>query len=165
MSTKTNNTKRTAGALLALALLLGGGSYGVMSAANAASANSTNNNSNTELHEQELTTMGSIQVADDESLSEAEEATQYAGLAKITEAQAIKAAEAKVGGTVTSIDLESEDGSLVYEVIIGGNEVVVDAGNGVVLQVETDTGERHENEMHERREEEESLINETTYIQ
>lgn len=130
--TKTSFNKRTAGALLALALLLGGGGYGVMSAANAASANGNG------VDEQEPQLNGSIQVTEDKSLSEKEEAAQYAGLAKITEAQAIKAAEANVGGTASEVELEAENGSLVYEVKIGNQEVLVDAGTGAVLFVETD---------------------------
>lgn len=62
-----------------------------------------------------------------------QEQSQYQGLAKISAAQASAAAQAKVPGAVTSVTLGDENGSLVYEVVIGNVAVLVDAGNGQVL--------------------------------
>lgn len=67
---------------------------------------------------------------------EARERAQYQSLARITPQQAQQAAEAAQGGQASSVTLEDEDGSLVYAVVIGQQEVKVDAGNGRVLYVE-----------------------------
>lgn len=71
----------------------------------------------------------------------------WQSLAKITPQQAQQAAEKAVGGQATRVQLENEDGNLVYSVIIGQNDVKVDAGNGRVLytdslQAETDESKR-----------------------
>ncbi len=83
---------------------------------------------------------GSIAVdeAQSEGLSEADEAAARAPLATITEDEAVAAAQAEVPGTVDEVELDNENGSLVYEVKIGGQEVKVDAGNGAVLHIEAD---------------------------
>lgn len=67
---------------------------------------------------------------------EEQQADRLQALAKITLEQAKQAAEAAIGGTASSVELEAEDGSLVYEVEIGQTEVVVDAGNGEILYIE-----------------------------
>lgn len=67
---------------------------------------------------------------------EARERTHYQSLAKITPQQAQQAAEAAQGGQASSVQLENEDGNLVYAVVIGQQEVKVDAGNGRVLYTE-----------------------------
>lgn len=76
------------------------------------------------------------------SPEEQAEAAQYQQLARITAEQARTAALASVPGTATSVELENEDGNLVYGVSIktasGERDVKVDAGNGKVLQVEQD---------------------------
>lgn len=63
-------------------------------------------------------------------------------LAKINEIAARKAALQMVEGTVKEVELENEDGFLVYNVSILFNrqewEVLVDAGNGLVLTVDTE---------------------------
>ncbi|MDV6374885.1 PepSY domain-containing protein [Deinococcus arenicola] len=64
---------------------------------------------------------------------DAQESAQYLKLAKITLDQARAAALVAVPGTVTRIQLDEEEGSLVYEVEIGNQEVIIDAGNGEVL--------------------------------
>jgi uncharacterized membrane protein YkoI len=83
---------------------------------------------------------GSIAVDEalSEGLSEADEAAALAPLATITEDEAIAAAQAEVPGAVDKVELGNENGSLVYEVKIGSQEVKVDAGNGAVLLVEAD---------------------------
>jgi uncharacterized membrane protein YkoI len=76
------------------------------------------------------------------SPEEQAEAAQYQKLARITAAQARSAALASVPGTATGVELENEDGNLVYGVTVktasGEKDVKVDAGNGKVLQVEQD---------------------------
>ncbi|HLT46417.1 MAG TPA: PepSY domain-containing protein [Rubricoccaceae bacterium] len=78
---------------------------------------------------------GTITVADD--------ASDFAAMAQVTEAQAQEAALGAVAGaTVVDVDLEEEYGFLVYEVdlTLDGQEreVYVDAGSGAVLCVETE---------------------------
>jgi len=67
---------------------------------------------------------------------EAQEDAQLQTLAKITPQQAEAAARTVASGTVSSVTLENEDGSVVYKVMIGQQEVMVDAGNGTVLETE-----------------------------
>ena len=118
------NTKKIV-AMLALSLLLGGGVVGITQVA-------------------AQTYAGSITVDDTkyEGLSEQEESKALVGLAEITADEAEQVAEAKVGGTASKVELGNENGTLIYEVEIGNQEVKVDAGNGSVLQVENDNNEK-----------------------
>jgi len=79
-----------------------------------------------------------------EGMSEADEATALAGLATITPEQAKDAAlAANPGATVIKVELDNENGALVYSVELdNGADVKVDAGNGTVLY--TDSGGDHE---------------------
>ncbi len=81
--------------------------------------------------------VGSIAVQDDPNLTEAEEAARLAGLAKITDQEAVTAAQQKLGSTSTptKVALEAENGYLVWEVVLDGQEVKVDAGTGEVLHM------------------------------
>lgn len=82
---------------------------------------------------------GSIQLPQGKEgaeIPDAQEQAQLQALARITPEQAKQAALAAVPGTVSSVKLGDENGSLVYEVIIGNTEVKVDAGNGKVLHQE-----------------------------
>jgi uncharacterized membrane protein YkoI len=76
------------------------------------------------------------------SPEEKAEASRYQSLARITAGQARSAALASVPGTATDVELENEDGNLVYGVTVktasGEKDVKVDAGNGKVLHVEQD---------------------------
>ena len=76
------------------------------------------------------------------SPEEKAEASRYQSLARITASQARSAALASVPGTATGVELENEDGNLVYGVTVktaaGEKDVKVDAGNGKVLHVEQD---------------------------
>lgn len=83
---------------------------------------------------------GSIAVpqGQNEGLSEADEAAALAPLAKVTADEASAAAQAEVPGDVQKVELDNENGSLVYSVEIGGKDVKVDAGTGAVLHVESD---------------------------
>lgn len=89
---------------------------------------------------------GSIQLPADPQGTEvpdAQEEAQYRSLAKITPQQAQQAAQAVVPGTVSSVKLEDQDGSLVYAVVIGQTEVAVDAGNGQVLRQEANAQDQN----------------------
>jgi hypothetical protein len=82
--------------------------------------------------------VGSIQVPLDAN------GAMLTGLARITAEQAEAAALQQVRGTVTAVELENENGNLVYSVEIqtlaGEQDVKVDAGNGQVLFVEANHG-------------------------
>jgi uncharacterized membrane protein YkoI len=73
----------------------------------------------------------------DDAQEERQEEAQLQSLAKITPQQAEEAARTVASGTVSRVSLDNEDGSVVYKVIIGQSEVLVDAGNGTVLETET----------------------------
>ena len=66
----------------------------------------------------------------------------HTGDAVITEEEAVAIAEENTGGTAISVELENEDGYLVYGVHIEKDsknyDVKVDAGTGEVLKVEDD---------------------------
>ena len=57
-------------------------------------------------------------------------------LAKISKAQAKSIAEKKFKGKFGAVDLENEDGNLIWSVEIGKHELAIDAGNGKILSVE-----------------------------
>lgn len=81
--------------------------------------------------------------AESDGQSEADEATALESLATITPQQARAAATAEVPGTVLEVELDNENGSVVYSVEIdnatGGHiDVKVDAGNGTVLHQDVD---------------------------
>lgn len=78
-----------------------------------------------------------------ESQSEADEATALKGLATITADQARDAALAAVPGKPGDVELDNENGNVVWSVEVTGadgmvTDVKVDAGNGNVLVQETD---------------------------
>ena len=77
-------------------------------------------------------------------LSEADEAAALAGMATITPEQATAAAlQAHPGTTALKVELDNENGALVYSVELdNGLDVKVDAGDGAVLYV--DSGGDHE---------------------
>jgi uncharacterized membrane protein YkoI len=76
---------------------------------------------------------------------DATEAAALTKLATVTADQASRAAIATVPGTVIKVELDNENGSVVYSVEIrtdaGVVEVKVDAGNGKVLAQEADRAE------------------------
>ncbi|CCI03018.1 PepSY domain-containing protein [Microcystis aeruginosa] len=69
-------------------------------------------------------------------LKEQQQILRLQSQARITLTQAIQKAEAAQGGSATSGELETENGSLIYAVSIGQKEVIVDAGNGRILATE-----------------------------
>ncbi len=94
---------------------------------------------------------GSIQAPQDQKdQSEQDEAKALAGMAKITADQAKEAALAQFpGATVNKVELENENGSVVYSVQLTdksgkAQDVKVDAGNAKVLATEAGGPEGHE---------------------
>jgi len=82
---------------------------------------------------------GTIRIQQDESA--------YPGLAKITMEQARDTALSNVQGKVLKIELENENGFLVYSVELVTSDknitdVKVDAGNGKILLVENDSSNK-----------------------
>ena len=80
-------------------------------------------------------------------------APQYQALAKVSMQDAIKAAQAALNSTAapSKAQLSVENGYLVWEVVIGDQELKVDAGNAQVLHKEAvgagdQEGESGENE-------------------
>ena len=78
---------------------------------------------------------GRIHIGDDDEADHTEDAV-------ITEDEAVAIAEEHTGGKAFSVELENEDGYLVYGVHVETDEhkydVKVDAGTGDVLKVEDD---------------------------
>ncbi len=74
--------------------------------------------------------------------------TEYPAMARISMEQARAAALAAVPGVVLGVDLDEEDGFLVYDVRIATadksttTEVTVDAGDGRILATERDWADR-----------------------
>ncbi|MEA2169686.1 MAG: Peptidase propeptide and domain [Solirubrobacteraceae bacterium] len=58
--------------------------------------------------------------------------------AKITEQQAIEAAQGAASGPLNEVDLEHYQGKLVFNVDVGRHDVKVDASDGTVLGAPTD---------------------------
>ncbi|GEM_PF-3633835 len=54
-------------------------------------------------------------------------------LAKVTKVQATKIGLAKYRGVVKAVNLENEDGNLIWSVEIDKHEMEIDAGNGKIL--------------------------------
>lgn len=78
----------------------------------------------------------------EERESDSAEGARLQALARITAEQARSSALARVPGTAGQVELENEDGNLVYSVEVrtasGDRDVKVDAGTGGVLHVEQD---------------------------
>ena len=98
--------------------------------------------------------ISSIRVADSGNdnapeISEAQESAQLTPLAKITieEAKeiAINAVDLELVGELTDVEIENENGNVVYAVEFTKNnietDVKIDAGNGKVLKIESDNDE------------------------
>lgn len=106
--------------------------------------------------EQDPSYTGSIQVPEGSvELNEADERAALQSLATITADEASQAAlAANAGTTVASVELDDENGSLIYEVTLSsGVDVKVDAGTGDILatdqaddESEDDTEDESENE-------------------
>lgn len=86
---------------------------------------------------------GKEQNDNDREIPDAQEQQQLQSQAKITADQAKQAAEAKVSGKASGVQLEDEDGTVVYNVIVGNQEVKVNASDGSIVKIETEDG-KHE---------------------
>ncbi len=72
-----------------------------------------------------------------DSMTEAEQCAALVAQATITPEEAQAAAETESGGVVVKVELDNENGFLVYSVEMeDGSDVKVDAGNGSILIVE-----------------------------
>jgi uncharacterized membrane protein YkoI len=146
MNENPNRLKRTLSAV-AIAAGLGLGAAGVASAVSGGGQTTTPTAGAAEGAEvQDPSYTASIQAPESESATEDEaaEAAALQALAKISPDQAKQAALAAVPGTVDKVELENENGNVVYGVEITANgtrvDVKVDAGNGSVLAQDTDDG-------------------------
>ena len=130
------NVKKLLAMMLVFSFLV---TVGVMQVA-AQSTGTENDLDQDQLEMSEPSYQGSITVDGSEydSISEQEESNALAKLATITADQAKQYAEEAVNGTETAskVELENENGTLVYEVTIGNQEVKIDAGDGSVLHIE-----------------------------
>ena len=149
MNDNPNRLKRTLSAV-AIAAGLGLGAAGV---ANAVSSNGQTTASaaagaeaGTGAEVQDPSYTSSVQVP--ESATEENDQAEAAALqaaAKISPEQAKQAAVAAVPGTAGKVELENENGNVVYGVEVTANgatiDVKVDAGNASVLAQETDQKE------------------------
>ena len=70
---------------------------------------------------------------------ELKELTDMKAVAKITLIQAIQIAETQEKNTANQARLESENGNVVYSIEVGQKEVIIDAGNGSVLDTQDDS--------------------------
>jgi len=136
----SRTTKAVLGAAAAIGVAVGAGGI--------ASAVSTGGESDSS---QEPAYTSSITVDDTAESSEADEADALAGLAKITADEARAAALAAVPGTAEEVELENENGNVVYGVEITDSsgatyDVKVDAGNGTILAQEADDAEEGDEE-------------------
>lgn len=73
-----------------------------------------------------------------EGQNEAQEANAYLSLAKVSQQEAVAIAQKALGtqAAPTKVELGVENGYLVWEVVLAGQEVKVDAGDGRVLHQE-----------------------------
>lgn len=149
---------QTVGAI-GIAAGLGLGAAGLASAVSTPSAPPTpgpsnSNESNAGEDHENPDVKGSIQVPEQEGAetdeSEAAEAAALQAAATITPDQAKQAALAAVPGTAGEVELDNENGSVVYSVEITANgtttDVTVDAGNGKVLAQETENDDNEKDE-------------------
>jgi uncharacterized membrane protein YkoI len=70
--------------------------------------------------------------------SRLDDGAQLLPRAKISEQQAIEAAQSAASGALNEVDLEHYSGRLVFNVDVGAKDVKVDAANGSVLGTVTD---------------------------
>ena len=90
----------------------------------------------TEKPETPAETSGSDSETHDEAQN-AEETARLEALATITPQQAQQTAEQKMGKPADKVEIENDEGSLVYAVSFGQQDVKVDAGNGQILYTDS----------------------------
>lgn len=160
---------RLAAALAALAALaIGGAAFA------AAQGNGVNTRGAAEQEreddERSPSYRSSITAPDQESKSEQAEAQALRSKATITAAEARRAALAAVAGTARQVELDNENGNVVYSVEItkaDGSEVdvKVDAGNAKVLHQEADDEEAEASQAGEADENDESEADEPAGVE
>lgn len=139
------NTRRSRAMLLGAGLL----ALALASATGIAVAQSSSRSTQPPARELDESNPGkpsSVTVPASQAATEADQGTALQGLAKITPDQAKAAAVAAAPGNATKVELENEDGNLVYKVEIAGadgtqTDLKIDAGNGSVLSKETEAGD------------------------
>ncbi|MFZ3568117.1 PepSY domain-containing protein [Streptomyces sp. BH097] len=119
---------------IAVVALLGGGTATAVAVSGDDGAGSSSSNS---------ARQSSVQVKDDDGVSDNQEEANEAKGAKVSAEDAIAAALKHTPGTAVGADLDSDDGRLVWEVdVIGSGDkwqhVDVDPGNGKVLGSHTE---------------------------
>ena len=72
------------------------------------------------------------------SVSRLDDGQELLPQARITEGQAIAAAQTAASGALNEVDLEHAGGRLVFNVDVGDNDVKVDATNGHVVSADRD---------------------------
>jgi uncharacterized membrane protein YkoI len=70
--------------------------------------------------------------------SQLDDGRQYLSQAKISEREAIAAAQTRASGQLDEVDLEHANGRLVFNVDVGKSDVKVDATSGQVVAVDHD---------------------------
>jgi uncharacterized membrane protein YkoI len=70
--------------------------------------------------------------------SRLDDGKQYLSQAKVSEADAIAAAQTRASGALNEVDLEQHNGQLVWNVDVGSHDVKVDAASGDVVAVDAD---------------------------
>ena len=76
--------------------------------------------------------------APDSSGSRLDDGADLLSQAKISEQEAITAAQTAASGPLNEVDLESYEGRLVFNVDVGSNDVKVDSATGKVLAAPVD---------------------------
>jgi uncharacterized membrane protein YkoI len=145
MRRNPDRLKRTLGAV-AVAAGLGLGAAGVANALSGGGQPTTPTTAAETADAQGPGYTSSVQVPESTTENDQAEAAALQAATKISPDQAKQAALAAVpGGTAGTVDLESENGNVVYAVEVTANgtttDVKVDAGNGSVLAQETDQKE------------------------
>src|SRR3954462_13827752 len=70
--------------------------------------------------------------------SRLDDGKDLAGQARISESQAIAAAQTAASGALNEVDLEHRSGRLIYTVDVGAKDVKVDASTAQVVAVDAD---------------------------
>ncbi len=74
-----------------------------------------------------------------------QESARLQAMAEVTPEQAQSSAEATMGKPSDKVEIENDDGSLVYAVSFGQQDVKVDAGTGAVLYTDNQHGQEQAN--------------------
>ncbi len=143
MSKNPDRLKRTLSAV-AVAAGLGVGAAGVANAVSGGGRTATPDAATT-TQAQDPSYKASVQIPEGSTENDQAEAAALQAAAKISPDQAKQAALAAVPGTAGKVELENENGNVVYGVEVTANgtttDVKVDAGNGSVLAKDADQNE------------------------